>query len=62
MNQLNFETMPTAELRAYVLANRKDDDAFHALSDRIHQNGVEFTSAEELAAILEQKRSAKAQQ
>jgi hypothetical protein len=56
MNQPNFEQMTTPELRSYVLSNRKDEAAFHALSDRIQQHGAEFSTFEELAAILERKQ------
>jgi hypothetical protein len=56
MNQSNFEQMTTPELRSYVLSNRKDDAAFHALSDRIREHGTEFSTFEELAAILERKQ------
>ena len=34
----NFDKMTKAELRAYVLANRKDKEAFYALADRIYAN------------------------
>lgn len=31
-----FETMSRAELQRYVLAHRDDQEAFHALMDRVH--------------------------
>jgi hypothetical protein len=34
----NFKIMTKAELRAYVLAHRKDEGAFQALADRIYAN------------------------
>jgi hypothetical protein len=56
MSQPNFETMTSAELKAYVVANRHDQAAFYALSDRIRAQGVEFTSLEQLSDIITQKR------
>jgi hypothetical protein len=35
MNHPDFSTMTDAELRAYVLAHRKDWDAFYAYVDRM---------------------------
>jgi hypothetical protein len=35
MKTPNFIAMSKAELRAYVLENRSDQDAFYALADRI---------------------------
>jgi hypothetical protein len=35
MKAPNFVEMSKAELRAYVLENRSDQDAFYALADRI---------------------------
>ncbi|MEA5534909.1 DUF6887 family protein [Crocosphaera sp. XPORK-15E] len=34
----NFKTMNKAELRAYVLQNREDKEAFYALMDRLKTN------------------------
>ena len=34
MNKSNFETMSRKELRAYILANREDEEAFHVYMDR----------------------------
>ncbi len=31
----DFDTMNTAELRAYLLSHRKDDEAFYKLADRL---------------------------
>lgn len=36
----DFETMSVAELRAYVLEHREDETAFHALVDRLTENGT----------------------
>ncbi|MGK7882408.1 MAG: hypothetical protein AB4060_20245 [Crocosphaera sp.] len=38
MNKPNFPTMSQAELRAYVLANREDTEAFCALADLLKSN------------------------
>lgn len=32
----NFSVMTTAELRAYVLEHRQDEDALHAYLDKLH--------------------------
>ncbi|MBW4694312.1 MAG: hypothetical protein KME27_21415 [Lyngbya sp. HA4199-MV5] len=37
MNQVDFDAMNDAELRRYFLANRQDQDAFHAYLDRRNQ-------------------------
>lgn len=37
MSSPNFSTMTDAELRAYVLAHRQDQEAFHAYIDQMHQ-------------------------
>jgi hypothetical protein len=34
----DFNAMTKAELRAYVLAHRQDQEAFQALADRIYAN------------------------
>jgi hypothetical protein len=54
MTKPNFQAMTTSELRAYVLANREDNEAFHVLSDRIRENGKPIT-LEELERKLQQK-------
>ncbi|MCU0566529.1 MAG: hypothetical protein MUF49_08015 [Oculatellaceae cyanobacterium Prado106] len=35
----DFDTMSTAELRAYLLAHRDDDETFYQLADRLEANG-----------------------
>lgn len=35
MTQINFDKMSRAELRAYVLDHRDDEQAFHAYMDRL---------------------------
>lgn len=37
MNHPNFSAMTDEELRAYVLAHRQDQTAFHAYVDRMQQ-------------------------
>jgi hypothetical protein len=34
----SFDIMSTAELRAYVLAHRDDNEAFHTLVDRLEES------------------------
>lgn len=34
----NFDTMNIAELRAYLLSHRHDDEAFYKLVDRLESN------------------------
>ncbi len=36
--KLDFDAMSTAELRAYLLSHRTDDEAFHKLADRLEVN------------------------
>lgn len=35
MSKPNFDAMSKAELRAYVIAHQDDQEAFHALVDRL---------------------------
>jgi putative heme degradation protein len=55
----NFDTMSKAELRAYVLAHRNDQEAFHKLVDRFKadsKNQVRHPfpqSLEDLARVQE---------
>jgi hypothetical protein len=37
--QGDFDRMPIGELKAYVLAHRQDDEAFHCLVDRLETDG-----------------------
>ena len=48
--------MPIAHLRAYVLSHRTDDEAFYALADRVHTDGVALQSLEQLTELIETKR------
>ncbi len=56
MTEPNFATMPIADLRTYVLSHRTDDEAFYALADRVHTEGVEIQSLEHLTELIETKR------
>jgi hypothetical protein len=38
MNKPNFDAMTKAELRAYVISNQNDQEAFYALVDRLTAN------------------------
>jgi hypothetical protein len=57
----DFFTMTDVELRAYVLANRRDIEAFHAYVDRMQQRPPiaiiepEEWSEERMQEVLEQK-------
>jgi ethanolamine ammonia-lyase large subunit len=54
----NFEEMTIKQLRNYVLQHRTDDDALHALGQRIHAEGKRLNSMEELKESIQQKRQA----
>lgn len=57
MNKPNFAEMTKAELRAYVLEHRKDDEAFHAFMDRVYASPrVKVRSMEHLAELIEAKQ------
>jgi hypothetical protein len=50
----NFNVMTKAELRAYVLNNREDREAFEALADRIYANpNPQWYQPEDTAKIVE---------
>lgn len=52
----DFKIMSVAELRTYVLEHREDETAFHALVDRLTENGTgefySYPNTPETAAIL----------
>ncbi len=57
MNKPNFQTMSQAELRAYVLSHREDNEAFYALADCLKSKpGRKLSDAdlERLPEILEE--------
>jgi hypothetical protein len=49
--------MSIQELRSYVLQHRNDEEAVHALGQRIHREGRRITSVSELVQSIEQKRA-----
>ncbi|MGK7883657.1 MAG: hypothetical protein AB4057_03405 [Crocosphaera sp.] len=53
MNKPNFQTMTQAELRAYVLANREDTEAFYALADLLKSKPGHKLSDSDLKRIPE---------
>ncbi len=55
MTKPNFSAMSTSELRAYVLKHRSDNEAFYALSDRIHTEGVLVESNEHFIELIQAK-------
>jgi len=56
MSKPNFAAMPIAALKAYVLNHRTNDEAFDALADRVHTEGVELQSLEHLTELIETKQ------
>lgn len=62
MRKPNFAAMSIADLRAYVLSHRTDDEAFYALADRIHTEGVELQSLEHLTELIETKQKVREHQ
>jgi len=62
MSKPSFETMTKKELRAYVLANTNDTDAFHALCDLIYaEPGITITSPEQLEQVINARRASRQQ-
>lgn len=56
MTKPNFTVMSDKELRAYVLANKDDRDAFHIYCDRIYAKpGVKVTSMEQFEQLVREK-------
>ncbi len=55
MTRPNFKAMLKAELRAYVLKNPEDNEAFYELSDRIRANAKPL-DPDQLPAIIQRKR------
>ncbi|MDZ8030217.1 MULTISPECIES: DUF6887 family protein [unclassified Nostoc] len=57
MTQPNFANMTDAELRAYVLQNPENTEAFHAYVDRLHaaNPNPRLMSIEEAEAELERR-------
>jgi hypothetical protein len=49
----NFDTMNQAELRAYVLANRDDQEAFYALADSLRLNPGKKLSEKDIENLPE---------
>ena len=49
--------MTIQELRKYVLQNRSDEEAIHALGQRIHNEGKRINSVDELVQSIEEKRA-----
>ncbi|MEH1843251.1 MAG: hypothetical protein V7L20_32075 [Nostoc sp.] len=54
MTKANFQAMTRQELRAYVLEHRDDQEAFHALTDKLREEpGTEITSTEQMHELIE---------
>jgi hypothetical protein len=60
MTKPNFSAMSKSELKAYLLKNRNDTKAFHALMDKItsepNQTFYTVEEVEKLQEIIEDKR------
>lgn len=55
----DFSTMSRAELRAYVLEHRDDDDAFYAFADKLNASpGIKIQSMEHFAQLIEERLKA----
>ncbi|MBN3879090.1 MULTISPECIES: DUF6887 family protein [unclassified Nostoc] len=57
MNKPNFREMTRKQLRDYILKNRGDTEAIHALALHIQSNGKRLNSVDELQQIIQTKRS-----
>jgi hypothetical protein len=54
MTKANFQGMTKQELRAYVLEHRDNQEAFHALTDKLREEpGIEITSTEQMHELIE---------
>lgn len=62
MTKPNFAAMPIAHLRGYVLSHRTDNEAFYALADRVHTEGIELQSLEHLTELIETKQKVRESQ
>ncbi|MBN4001336.1 MULTISPECIES: hypothetical protein [unclassified Nostoc] len=57
MNKPNFREMTRKQLRDYILQNRGDTEAIHALTLHVQSNGKRLNSVDELQQIIQEKRS-----
>ncbi|MEH2078560.1 MAG: hypothetical protein V7K89_00645 [Nostoc sp.] len=57
MNKPNFKEMTRKQLRDYILQNRGDTEAIHALALHIQSNGKRLNSVDDLQQIIQEKRS-----
>jgi hypothetical protein len=56
MTKPSFAAMSDQELRAYVLANKDDEEAFHVYCDRIYARpGIKVTSMEQFEQLIREK-------
>jgi hypothetical protein len=56
MTKPSFAAMSDQELKAYVLANRDDEEAFHVYCDRLYAKpGIKVTSREQLEQLIREK-------
>ena len=57
MNKPNFREMTRKQLRDYILQNRGDSEAIHALALHVQSNGKRLNSVDELQQIIQEKRN-----
>ncbi len=63
MTQPDFQSMTKQELRAYVLTNRDDDEAFHAYVDKVRESPrVAIASEEQFEQLIRQKTLERAEE
>jgi hypothetical protein len=53
MSKPNFQAMTQAELRAYVLSHRDDNEAFYALAERLKSQPGKKLSNEDIERLPE---------
>ena len=56
-DQAQLRHLNTAELRAYVLLHRDDNDALYELSDRVHQTGIKLHPSAPLTKVIANKQT-----
>jgi hypothetical protein len=57
MNKPNFREMTRKQLRDYILKNRGDREAIHALALHVQSNGKRLNSVDELQQVIQEKRN-----
>ncbi|MEH2433670.1 MAG: hypothetical protein V7K25_05360 [Nostoc sp.] len=57
MNKPNFREITRKQLRDYILQNRGDTEAIHALALHVQSNDKRLNSVDELQPIIQEKRN-----